>query len=583
MTVDSIEEYGYGSIEEMANAVWTGCKIWYRGENTGVVVLYTKTPSLYRIENAWTQRYITDAHSKQILTHSKADGVCEKKDVSCRLDDITEEIGRLIRKEFPDAQAVQALKQSTQKFDEKESVKETDEFLNNLWIGAVILVVLWGWAVGWNTLVKRNRRKALKKQIFELSIRLQTEKAKYPEWFLLRHAREAEQAMDRLESYSDNQLDSIINGWRQDIMFYRDINTVNTIALLEAKFEEITRNVKIRTDEVARQMIDVATLQKSLEEEWFKFDIVQVSTVREWSNPDETLSLLEWISSNLTKYADKLRAIPGIYNSVKGLDVQVTQGLVAKQAELTKTLQEHATIFESQNQITLPKDMESKVDQFVKDFQSAYQSKDISKLERLSKQATSILSPIWNAIESLKTDIKWYQGVPEKVAKRQKFIRWVQVRSEYTEEAWKYAEKTGKRAFVGYNMWAGLVVLQQLLASIIQDHSQKKNLSEIEVKITKFDAEYSKVKEYIGLGAVLAALIAEEIAEAARVERRRLEEEQRRRDEEERRRRRQEEEEDDRRRRRDEDSRSSSSSSSSSDSYPSGGGSGYSGGGSTSD
>lgn len=129
----------------------------------------------------------------------------------------------------------------------------------------------------------------------------------------------------------------------------------------------------------------------------------------------------------------------------------------------------------------------------------------------------------------------------------------------------------------------GLIVLQQLLTSITQNHSQKKDLSEIEVKITQFDTEYSKVKEYVGLGAVLTAIIAEEIAEAARIERRRMEEERQRRDEEERRRRRQEEEEEDSRRRRDEDSSSSSSSSSSSDSYSSGGGSGYSGGGSTSD
>lgn len=47
------------------------------------------------------------------------------------------------------------------------------------------------------------------------------------------------------------------------------------------KFEEITRNVKIRADEVARQMIGITTLQKSLEEGGFKFDIVQVSNVRE--------------------------------------------------------------------------------------------------------------------------------------------------------------------------------------------------------------------------------------------------------------------------------------------------------------
>jgi hypothetical protein len=71
----------------------------------------------------------------------------------------------------------------------------------------------------------------------------------------------------------------------------------------------------------------------------------------------------------------------------------------------------------------MSEDLQSKVDQFVKDFQSAYQTKDIPELERLSKQATSILSPILKTIESLKADIKWYQEVPEKVAKRQNSIQ----------------------------------------------------------------------------------------------------------------------------------------------------------------
>lgn len=107
------------------------------------------------------------------------------------------------------------------------------------------------------------------------------------------------------------------------------------------------------------------------------------------------------------------------------------------------------------------------------------------------------------------------------------------MQSEYREEARKYAQKTGKRGFIDYDMQTGLVVLQQLLTSIIQDHSQKKNLPEIEGKITQFDTEYSKMKEYIGLGALLTAIIAEEIAEAARIERRRIEEEQRQKEEEE--------------------------------------------------
>lgn len=66
-TVDNFSEYGFGSIEEMANSLGKDCKIGFRGENTGIIILYTKSPSLYRIENAATERYITDAHSKRII------------------------------------------------------------------------------------------------------------------------------------------------------------------------------------------------------------------------------------------------------------------------------------------------------------------------------------------------------------------------------------------------------------------------------------------------------------------------------------------------------------------------------------
>ena len=50
----------------------------------------------------------------------------------------------------------------------------------------------------------------MKRQIFELGIRLKTEKAKYPEWLLNRYARKADRAMNELENFSDEQLDDII-------------------------------------------------------------------------------------------------------------------------------------------------------------------------------------------------------------------------------------------------------------------------------------------------------------------------------------------------------------------------------------
>lgn len=105
-------------------------------------MLYTKVPSRYRIETANTERYLTDAQSSKILAHSKSDGVCKKEDVSCRLDDITGEIDKLIRREFLGNQAVAQIDSAIKTHDEVKSTKETSEFLDTLGIGGVIIVVL---------------------------------------------------------------------------------------------------------------------------------------------------------------------------------------------------------------------------------------------------------------------------------------------------------------------------------------------------------------------------------------------------------------------------------------------------------
>lgn len=584
VTVNTIEEYGYGSIEEMANAIGMGCKVWYRWENTGVVVLYTKTPSLYRIENAWTERYITDADSKRALAHSKADWVCEKKDVSCRLDDITGEIDRLIRKEFPDQQAVQPLKESMKKFDEQKASQESQKFFNDFALNTVIVVVLWGSVGGivlWGrALVRRNKRLVLKKQIFELSIRFKTEKIKYPEWFWNHHAREAKQAMDRLENYSDNELDAIVVSWERGIAhkYNRDILTVTeAIPTFIKEFEEIIQKVGIKKIEVVNGVNDITRIQRSLQGAGFIFQTIQIPAVYEWSDPDETLALYDGALVTVQESMNRLNGISAFYDSIEWLDIKIQKEYILRKNELTKAITEYATIYWSKNSVNVSI-LENQVTEFIRKFWSAYQKKDINGLTMLSKQAESLLSSIKTLIESIQQDIQWYKEIPSKISSRQKQIWWVPIKPEYKKEADEYAQKTGKKTFVGYDMWTTIAILQQLLLSIDQDHSQKKNLWEIDKKFKEFDVEYAKLQEYIWLGATLTAIITAEIAaEVARWEKKRRDEQQRK-DEEEGRRRRQEEEEDDKRRQRDEESSRSSI-----PDWNPGGGSGFDGGGATSD
>ena len=50
--------------------------------------------------------------------------------MACRLDDITAGIDTIIRKQFPDQQAVQPLKTATAESDRQKAEKETSELLN---------------------------------------------------------------------------------------------------------------------------------------------------------------------------------------------------------------------------------------------------------------------------------------------------------------------------------------------------------------------------------------------------------------------------------------------------------------------
>ncbi|MCK9273111.1 TPM domain-containing protein [Candidatus Gracilibacteria bacterium] len=544
VTVDNIQEYGYNTIAQMADAIGTECKIGYRGEDTGVVVLYTKTPSRYKISTAGTQQYATDIFTGRLIDNSRLNGVCEITDVNCRLDNITDGIDKIIRKNFPDQQSVQRLKDSTQKSDSQKADRELSEFLSYLGMGIVVISVIGGSVLGGNALVRRNRRKALKRQIFELSIKFKTEKSKYPEWFNS-YMYETERNLEELENSSDNDLDLIIKGGYNKIEFDENINSItDSIDGFEVKYQEIIQKVKIEEKEVKKKIQELGQLQVNLKNEGFRFGVIQIPEVKEQSNPSETLSLLEKISSELDQSIAKLKSVPDFYKSMEGLDAKVQEEYSSKEEEFKKLSIEFKDIF---NQTSILEKVGNKtlVDSFIKEFQIAYSEKDINRLRKLAKQEESLLSLIDDSINLMKEKINWYNKIPSQVALRQREMGGLTVKQEYREEAKKYSQKTGNKKYDDYELGANLALLQELLKTISLNYSQKKNLGEINNSFKEFDEKYSEAKSYIGLGATLAIIIGKEIAEAQR----KIEEERRREEEEERSRRRREEEDEDRRRR----------------------------------
>lgn len=118
----------------------------------------------------------------------------------------------------------------------------------------------------------------------------------------------------------------------------------------------------------------------------------------------------------------RLADIPQFYNSIQGLDTKVQERFTSKKSELLKIASEHTSIYQSAKSANLL-DLENQIAQFVQDFQSACAIKNISKLEILSKQAESLLSPIDSAIDFMSQQIRWYNGIPSQIASRQKQIQ----------------------------------------------------------------------------------------------------------------------------------------------------------------
>lgn len=350
ITVKNVEEYGYGSIEEMANNLGNGCKVWYRGENTGVVVLYTQVPSRYRIENAGTERYITDTHSGRILNHSKSDGVCKKEDVSCRLDVITGEIDKLIRREFSDKQAVVQIDSAVKAHDEAKFSKELSDFLNTLGIGGIIIVVLgwWTfWVVKWvGAINRRNRRKDLKRDIFELSTLVQVEKQKYPSWFQNQYIRRSEDRIRELAEYSDEQLDRILDSERMKRELDKKLTLVkNTADSWGAEFSTIQSRLETETNQFNARKARVSEQNTQLISGWFLFSSVNIPSIEIGDNPAESLSRIErWLRS-LSDIESSLTEIPRFYASVKGFDAKLQLSLVSLQTENTSLSSQYQSIF----------------------------------------------------------------------------------------------------------------------------------------------------------------------------------------------------------------------------------------------
>lgn len=153
------------------------------------MLLLSKNPRQYRLETAGTERYLTDAVSKRILSKSKE--ACEPSDATCRTDFIVNGVLDVVKREFDAPGKVQDLRNATAARDSAETDAAIAELLANAGIVVAVIVVAGGAGFGVRkaTLAYRRmrRRREVLKAAIKTDLRVQSAKAAYPEWFVRRH------------------------------------------------------------------------------------------------------------------------------------------------------------------------------------------------------------------------------------------------------------------------------------------------------------------------------------------------------------------------------------------------------------
>lgn len=528
VTVDNVQEYWYDSIEEMAIALWNDCKVWYRWVDTGVVVLYTKNPSLYRIEPAWwVQWYITDAKSGRVNNHSKTPWVCEKTDVACRLDDITDWLTDIIYKHFSNKESVDKLRDTTNDYDQKkkdEIISKIVEFAVWIW---VTIVLIWWWVVVKNKIRINNKVKKFKKKVFELKINIEKEKTKYPQWFVENHISNLESEVNHYNNYSNGKLDYILKTkWAIDVYLSELTELENKMNKFEDIYKEIINKSEWEKQKLSSKIVSIELLINELEKEWFKFSKPEVPKIPEWENPEDTLRSCTKIWNYLDEEIEELWTIRKSYKILSRYDETILNNYISLSKDYTKKYYLYIEIFWNIKDIDLDK-IESGINNFSSAFTEAYKKKDIETINSIVSSVKEIEKLLYIATNNLHLKISWYQSLSNKLSQRKKNLEQIKFNNWYLNAANEYREETWDSKYDNFDMVSKLSYLATLLDSLSKNVENKKDLDKVDTYLSEFDRIFKSVIEYTWLSVVVSELIETRLREKREREKRKEEERKR--------------------------------------------------------
>lgn len=242
--------------------------------------------------------------------------------------------------------------------------------------------------------LKRNsRRKALKREILELGVRLQVEKLKYPKWFQDAHIQKIENLARKMCGYSDAALDDLVAS-KGKSTHNSDMSMIRSALISwDVEYKNIGSKLDSARLGFAKKKMGLVTLRDDLAKKGFTVDPIDMPNITDGVNPMETLSGIERASRITDGSIMALSAIPSYYDSVKGCASDLKKCLENAKSGYSGASARYADIFGKALSVDVPK-TEQGVGELAQSFYEAYAQKDIPKIRSLDSDSKTILSSL---------------------------------------------------------------------------------------------------------------------------------------------------------------------------------------------
>lgn len=161
-----------------------------------------------------------------------------------------------------------------------------------------------------NALRRGSRRKALKKEILDLSVRTNTEAQKYPDWFQNEYCRRMVNTANEMQSYTDEQLDSILDNSRENRGYARNKDFIESgMGEWADIYKRIADQASHAQERYDTSLVELNNLKNVLVKEGYKFEEVETPKFSSSQNPMESVSRVENVLTTLNRSIGTLQAI----------------------------------------------------------------------------------------------------------------------------------------------------------------------------------------------------------------------------------------------------------------------------------